>query len=78
MFVTPLCPVNTFFRQQLLCVLLVYGMDEVLTLSFFGLVHYPSSGSPKHKGQIDSKMLFGYNTRIRCYLAQNARACEKC
>ena len=53
-------------------------MGEVLTLSFFGLVHYPSSGSPKRKGQIDSKMLFGYNARIQCYLAQNARACEKC
>ena len=47
-FVTPLCPVNTFFRQQLWCVLLVYGMDKVLTLSFFGLLmHYPSSGGPK-------------------------------
>ena len=46
-FVPPVCPVYTFLRQQLWCVLLVYGMDKVLTLSFFRLMHLPLRTSSK-------------------------------
>jgi hypothetical protein len=34
-FVTPAVPVDTFWRWQLWCCLLVYGLDKVFTSSFF-------------------------------------------
>ena len=49
-FVTPLCPVNTFWRKQFWYVLLVNGMDEVFTLSFFQLMHLPLHKSSKSEG----------------------------
>ena len=51
--VTPLCPVNTFWRKQFWYVLLVNGMDEVFTLSFFQLMHLPLHASSKRKGLFD-------------------------
>ena len=51
--VTPLCPVNTFWRKRFWYVLLVNGMDEVFTLSFFQLMHLPLHASSKRKGLFD-------------------------
>ena len=37
-------------RWQLWCVLLVYGLGKVFTLSFFWLMHFPLSGNQNGKG----------------------------